>query len=240
MRRDATTLYTWAGQTYVTATNSITFTSIDGYGRWINVGTIAPQTVTFTNGVPARVVQSGDSLQYVDGLTDRRRATLTDEDRERLEAEQVRQQAEREERHRAERERFETTERVARGLLESWLDADQLASYRRGDGIPLVGSAGTHFVICAGHVSNIAIMRSARGGLVDRVCVHPSMHGGLPEPDVHLGQMLALMTDERSYLRIANWDGRRLPYGDDGRLQLDPPAQPGSRSDWRRTEAILR
>jgi hypothetical protein len=134
-------------------------------------------------------------------------------------------------RHQAERERMAAARTVATELLESWLDEAQRESYRRGDGIPVVGSAGTRFRINThSYTSNVDVLHPDTGDRVDRVCAHPAMGGGLPMPDVHLAQMLAIITDERTFLATANWDGRRLPYGDDGRLQIEGQADSVSAS----------
>jgi hypothetical protein len=146
---------------------------------------------------------------------------------ERERAAQAEQDRIQRERHQAERERAAAARTVATELLESWLDEAQRESYRRGDGIPVVGSAGTRFRIDThGHVSNVRVLHPETGDEVDRVCAHPAMGGGLPLPDVHLAQMLAIMTNERDFLATANWDGHRLPYGDDGRLQIEPVFRP--------------
>lgn len=108
----------------------------------------------------------------------------------------------------------------ARELLYSWLSPDQITAYQDGEGIPVVGSSGTRFRIEPnGTVANIRI-EDDRGFEVGRVCAHPDDETGIPTADAHLGQLLALTTDERRFLRTANWSGRRLRYGADGRLAV--------------------
>jgi hypothetical protein len=238
----------WGGQRYVTstATGATTITPLDPAGQptgggWIDMGTVAcagqpGDTVTYST---AATITSGNiyinstpvvTYEQVNAEIARLQQAHTaaaiahDWDRQlarrrEVEAERQRLHDEQVERAHAERERTARAAEVARTLLESRLDERQLASYRAGDGIPVRGSAGTDFLIGPGYVSNVAVLHPDTGREVNRVCAHPGGH--LPEPDMHLGQMLALITDEPGFLRVANWDYGRQDYDPDGRLLFD-------------------
>lgn len=105
-----------------------------------------------------------------------------------------------------ERETARTSaESKAERLLMSFLNADQQAQYRQDKSFDVMGSAGNVYRIRRGSAGNVDWIRPD-GSVGGRFCAHPDMYteGVLPLPDVAVAQMLALTTDERGFLRIAN------------------------------------
>jgi hypothetical protein len=86
--------------------------------------------------------------------------------------------------------------------LFSFLSEDQQRTYLEHESIEVVGSAGGRYLIRSGVVGNIAWMneQGERGGTL---CCHP-VDERLPLADIMLAQMLALVTDEESFVRLAN------------------------------------
>jgi hypothetical protein len=122
------------------------------------------------------------------------------------------------ERERAARERAIATERAARqsadqkaeALLLSLLDDTTREHYQLHGVIEIIGSVGTRYRIKRGVSGNVYWLDGNREG--GSFCCHP--REGLPIPDVMLGQMLALQTDEPGFLALANlMSGCRPPVG---------------------------
>ena len=92
----------------------------------------------------------------------------------------------------------------AEALLLSILPEDQHDSYRRHTRFEVVGSHGGRYRISDGCVGNVAWFNDA-GEIGGTLCAHPTMHEHwLPQADVMLAQMLALTTDEREFVQLAN------------------------------------
>jgi hypothetical protein len=84
----------------------------------------------------------------------------------------------------------------AEALLRAWLSPDQLRQYERTGRFEVVGGAtGTRYTLAKGRTYNVS---SAK----DELCFGPV--GPLPIGDVLLAQKIALETDERAALRVAN------------------------------------
>jgi hypothetical protein len=118
-----------------------------------------------------------------------------------------------EEFHRAQEERQarrNAAEARARELLETLLDEEQLASYRDHEFFDVTGSAGNRYRIRRGNSGNVHWLGD-EGEILGRLCAHPSLsEDWLPLPDVAAGQMLALVTDEPTFIGHANvHEGRR-------------------------------
>lgn len=89
-------------------------------------------------------------------------------------------------------------------LLLSLLDDNQREAYRLDGTFMIIGSCGTVYRIHRGTAGNIEWVKPD-GEVGGRLCAHPTMREHrLPTPDVMLAQALALMTDEREFVRIAN------------------------------------
>ena len=87
-------------------------------------------------------------------------------------------------------------------LLKEWLSPEQLACYERFRYFDVIGSdTGTRFRIHHGTQTNIEELGS-RGRLVCKWCFVPD--GNLVAGDVMLAQKIALETDERGALAVAN------------------------------------
>jgi hypothetical protein len=93
-------------------------------------------------------------------------------------------------------------EQRALALLKDWLSPTQLAQYERDDHFEVMGShSGKRYRIRrAGHM-NIDEL-SEHGTLVAVWCFGP--HGYLPVGDMMLAQKIALETNEKAALQVAN------------------------------------
>jgi len=100
--------------------------------------------------------------------------------------------------------RFERTPdgRAAR-LLRQWLRPEQLAQLARHGYFDVVGGrVGTRYRIYnCGRIANVRVLDDD-GEVVAGLCFHPA--GELPSADVMLAQKIALETDERAALAVAN------------------------------------
>lgn len=146
-------------------------------------------------------------------------------ERRRVEAELTEQRAANE-RRRIEIERAEETRRRAEraaaderadALLRSLLTADQIAQMEREREITVRGSEGTTFRLEIGHYDGNVRWFDQAGREQGRMCAHPRVwdgEGTLPRSDIIAGQVLALQTDERSFVDIANlFEGYKPNYG---------------------------
>jgi hypothetical protein len=99
----------------------------------------------------------------------------------------------------------------ARNTLLEFLTPEQRAEYEAHDHFVCIGSEGNRYRIERGNAGNVVYL-DERGEMAGRLCAHPSMRENwLPDEDVALAQMLALMTDERNFVRIANVHRGRAP-----------------------------
>jgi hypothetical protein len=99
----------------------------------------------------------------------------------------------------------------ARNTLLEFLTPEQRAEYEAHDHFVCIGSEGNRYRIERGNAGNVVYL-DERGEMAGRLCAHPSMREHwLPDEDVALAQMLALMTDERNFVRIANVHRGRAP-----------------------------
>lgn len=116
--------------------------------------------------------------------------------RERQAAEQYAEQA------RQQARQLEAARERAEELLTALLTGEQAASRRESGWFAVRGSSsGKTYRIHSTGISN-NVDRLGEDGRRERIfCAHPP---GLPAPDVHLAQMLALATDEDAFLRVAN------------------------------------
>ena len=100
----------------------------------------------------------------------------------------------------SERLRFEQkASEKARALLLAWLSDKQRNTLTRYGFFEVTGSRGNTYRILPGVTFNVQLMR---GGVANAAyCAAPR---GVPEADVHLAQALALMSNERAFLDVAN------------------------------------
>lgn len=131
-------------------------------------------------------------------------------------AQQERRERWRERRRELDRERDAANER-ARELLFRFLTDEQRESYERDRRFDLVGSLGTPFRIRRDTMANIEVL-DLSGEVTGALCAHPAEGEWLPEADKHLGQLLALQTDERRIMRLANCHRGVRPVYDDDRM----------------------
>jgi hypothetical protein len=124
--------------------------------------------------------------------------------------ERERRAREHRERIRRERQEREAAETRAATLLLSFLSEEQRASYRASERFEVVGSLGGRYRIHPGVVGNIYWL-DENGQVGGQLCCHPSDER-LPRADIMLAQMLALITDEESFVLLANrYSGNRHP-----------------------------
>jgi hypothetical protein len=99
----------------------------------------------------------------------------------------------------------------ARNTLMEFLTPEQRAEYEAEGHFVCTGSEGNRYRIERGNAGNVVYL-DERGEAAGRLCAHPSMsEQWLPDQDVALAQMLALMTDEQNFVRIANVHRGRAP-----------------------------
>lgn len=137
-----------------------------------------------------------------------RQAAEANAHREAGRAERERQEAER----RAEREQAEAR---SLELLRSLLTGEQWASYQDKGWFEVRGKSGRRWrVRNRGQSGNIDLMPEIGEERDATYCAHPP--GDLPDADAHAAQMLALVTDDEAFLRVANRHWRRPPGDDPG------------------------
>jgi hypothetical protein len=110
---------------------------------------------------------------------------------------------------------FESVEsiREARGmaLLRAWLSAEQRAQFDATRSFEVTGcDSGKRYCIRYGTVTNVHELDNS-GHPVTGWCFVPS--GGLVAGDVMLAQKIALETDEKAALKVANQFPVRAPEG---------------------------
>jgi hypothetical protein len=122
-------------------------------------------------------------------------------------------------RDRAARVRFREEQELARvsavrradTLLLSLLSEEQQQAYRQHGSFEVIGSAGGRYRINQGSVGNVQWI-DEHDQAAGRLCAHPDMdEDWLPDGDVALAQLLALTTDERAFLNVANVHAGRRP-----------------------------
>lgn len=105
----------------------------------------------------------------------------------------------------------ETAHVVAEELLTSMLTEDQRQSWRLNGYFEVIGSHGTLYRLHRGIAGNVEWL-TPDGESGGRLCAHPTMRESwLPTADVLLAQLLALRTDEREWLALANVHAGRAP-----------------------------
>jgi len=105
----------------------------------------------------------------------------------------------------------------ATATLLGLLNEEQRASYERDRTFLVVGSHGGLYQIGPGSMGNVEWFDPTHPDVAaGRLCAHPQRwddEGGgiLPDPDIALGQLLHLVTDEPGFLRTANVHAGRAP-----------------------------
>lgn len=217
----------------------VTYTATTTTGQYWNGGTAA--TIYYDNTrYPRAELNEYQSGPYPQHMYRRQHVELPEPPErtpEEIEAERVAREerlaqrriieAERAERHREllERERAEeavrraemrAAEQRATALLRSLLTPDQLAEMDDRETITVRGSEGTLFRLTVTHYDGNVRWLDEHGVERGRMCAHPVAwdgEGTLPRPDIIAGQVLALRTDERAFVRIANrFDGAMPTY----------------------------
>ena len=108
-----------------------------------------------------------------------------------------------------ERERQAVRDRALE-LLRSLLTDEQWASYQDKGWFEVRGRSGRRWrVRNRGQSGNIDLMPEIGEERDATYCAHPP--GGLPDADAHAAQMLALVTDDEAFLRVANRHWQRPP-----------------------------
>jgi len=104
----------------------------------------------------------------------------------------------------------------ARDLLYRLLTAEQRAEHADRGTITVRGSEGNVFRLETSHYAgNVSWVDEHGGDVLGTMCAHPrncDLDGhGMPSDDIFAGQVLALQTDERGFVSVANHCGGRLP-----------------------------
>jgi hypothetical protein len=100
----------------------------------------------------------------------------------------------------------------AHALLFSLLPEPERQRYTHEGFFEVIGSHGGHYRIHRGVAGNI-IWLHPDGKPGSSLCCHPNIYtdaGRMPDEDAMIGQLLALRTDEASFVRTAN--GRKPPH----------------------------
>ena len=143
------------------------------------------------------------------GLTEEGRA----EEAARVETRRVARQAE-EARQEERRQARAVVNDRALELLMSVLDEVQAEAYRQNRTFEVIGSHGGLYRIRPGIMANVDALDPVTREFIGRLCAHPQEWDGrgiLPDPDLALGQLLDLTSDEPGFVRDANVHGGRRP-----------------------------
>lgn len=211
--------YTVGNHVTITLTGNITtaMQTIDAVNVFVQQLT-AQQMDEYYNGGWARGLPRGEPL-------------LPERTSEEIEEARVRRAAE--------AERREAAWDRAQGLLFEFLDPVQQDQYEDDGTFQFVGSLGTQYLLTPGTNGNIRWLDDElnEGG---RLCAHPRLYDGegraLPEPDLHLGQFLALTNDELAWLETANVHRGDYPPVFYGHRAPVVTTRPESRQDHAGTE----
>lgn len=121
------------------------------------------------------------------------------------EAARVQRELQLQERRRAAHEHRITAQNRATETLRSFMTEQQRADYEQHEYFYVEGSAGNLYRIDKGNAGNVMYCDRATRRPLGSICAHPSMaQEWIPDQDVALAQMLALMTDEPRFTAIAN------------------------------------
>jgi hypothetical protein len=125
-------------------------------------------------------------------------------------------------------------ERRGMDLLKEWLSQRQRDDLKRHGSFEVVGSGGSRFRIHAFATFNVELL-DGRGGTVDFYCFVPE--GNLVLGDQMLAQKIALETDERAALAVANRRGYGMSNAFIDWVDLRPGAvnvvcERGLAADW--------
>jgi hypothetical protein len=116
--------------------------------------------------------------------------------------------AEREQREAERRAEREQAEARSLELLRSLLTGEQWASYQENGWFEVRGKSGRRWrVRNQGQSGNVDLMPEIGNERDATYCAHPPE--GLPVADAHAAQMLALVTDDEAFMRVANRHWRR-------------------------------
>jgi hypothetical protein len=188
-------------------------------GGWVNLVPTSTATVSYTtpvvwtSGTAATVFYNYDdgglyyAPPYDRAVVDTEEAPTARERRAAQRAEMLRRQEEYE-------ARLVVVNERATQLLLSVLDEVQAAQYRADRTFDVIGSHGGRYRIRAGIMATVDALDPATREVTGRLCAHPrewDANGRLPDPDLALGQLLDLTTDEPGFCRTANLHGGRRP-----------------------------
>jgi len=165
-------------------------------------------------------------------------------------ARRLERQRQMEQRQAADRERRATATARARETLFRFLTPAQREQYESTGRFEVIGSAGGRYSIGPGSQGNVHWLDDD-GTFLGELCAHPTELADaahpheeyryrrmIPEPDVHLAQMLHLLTDERGWVDTANVHSGRGPrFDDQGRTTTGRPDR-GRRPEARHANII--
>jgi|SRR5882757_912626 len=112
------------------------------------------------------------------------------------------------------RRRWDTANTTAIATLKRFLNTEQRASYEASQYFEVVGSKGNRYRISTDESASGNVRWMLKGTTGGVYCAYPWPHasdGDIPAADLFLGQALQLITDEFSYLQVANLFGGTYP-----------------------------
>lgn len=179
---------------------------------WSSNSTVTLNWSTDATYLPTQMmpgtIQTYDVRQYVDSVirVSPYRAFDVDYPSTPEQAAEYAQRAlQREERRRAAHEHRITAQGRATETLRSFMTPEQRADYDEHEHFFVEGSAGNLYRIDKGNAGNVMYCDRVTRRPLGSICAHPSMaEQWIPDQDVALAQMLALMTDEPRFTAIAN------------------------------------
>jgi hypothetical protein len=203
-------LWEWLTPVTTTSSNTVFYADNQASVPMTNNIYVIPQATLYTTWHNVvRSIEVQDVRMTINAPVVDQAAAQAEVERVALAAAEHREQAVRE--FAAAQERRAAVQVRARSLLESLLSEEQRNSLRHHGRFQVTGSRGRRYCINAnGQSGNVDLLDDA-GGIMGKFCAHPA--GYLPDPDAWAAQLLALMTDEEAFLRVANlhWGHRPVP-----------------------------
>lgn len=191
------TWYAWCSTTNTTVTMGD-----QAWAAWNSTvsSTTGSYALNYTTGTSYTYAQAqwvSWNVQYTE-LTEEQQAALAEAQR----GQEARRAAQQAEWDAAKAEREKASERAVE-LLLSLLSDEQAATYAEHGWFEVRGSSGRRWRIRnRGQSGNVDLMPEIGEKHEATYCAHPAEW--LPDADAHVAQMLALVTDDEAFMRVAN------------------------------------
>jgi GAF domain-containing protein len=203
----AYTWQSWNNTAYVTTSGT---TSVPVTWQSWNTSYTAGNPVSYGSGSISTSGMTLNQWTYWNGDREETAEEHAEREAARVELRRLQEERDAERLRRAEEQRLERNQARdrARELLRSLLSDAQWASYEENGWFEVRGSRGGRWRIRdRGQSGNVDLMPEIGDERDATYCAHPP--GGLPDADAHIAQMLALVTDEEAFVRVANVRYRR-------------------------------